>query len=666
MPSEITSIVQELIYETDTSSFEALDKAFGKQFSQIKDLQAEEKRLQDLISKANASDIAGKKALGIALDANKRKIDAITTSIAKQVDGSEKLTKSVKNLAVNTNGVGIAFANIVRDAPFGIIGIGNNITQVFDAGSIAFKQFRDQGLSAGQAFSKIGASFLTLNTALSLGVTLLTVFGKDLFSAGESAKEAEDKVKDLTEALDDYLKQLDEVNKIQRSNQFGITFGTSEADLQRELALMQARGARADAIAAQERRISTERQKSLVFQRDQLKVALDYAKAVKDAQLNGEALPARPGIAPEVLAIIKDLDPRQADAEIRKRYDLINNLIANEENNRNVITAKREKERQDQRTKDLEKERDEIEKHIKKVKDQYKDLDGIKLNTLTFEPDPAPLERIFVDPRNPVTEKQKEEKKIQDERKKAAIDAYNAVRDAAILALQQVYDYQLFLADREIALYQNRIQQATFFAERGNTELLRIESERLDKAQRKRDEIGKKQIQLNNLIATSEQVKNVAAAIGAVIQSAEGDPYTLALRVVAAAAAIAAATATVSAAVRASNTGFAEGGYTGDGGKYQPKGTVHAGEFVFNQEKTAKYKAAFEQIHAGVNPAIAFRPYAAMGSSMSMESTNKKLDGVIDAVSASQVNNKVVVSEAGIYAITERQQKLNRRRFSRG
>jgi lambda family phage tail tape measure protein len=35
-----------------------------------------------------------------------------------------------------------------------------------------------------------------------------------------------------------------------------------------------------------------------------------------------------------------------------------------------------------------------------------------------------------------------------------------------------------------------------------------------------------------------------------------------------------------------SGFGFAEGGYTGNGGKYQPKGVVHGGEFVFSQEAT--------------------------------------------------------------------------------
>ena len=34
--------------------------------------------------------------------------------------------------------------------------------------------------------------------------------------------------------------------------------------------------------------------------------------------------------------------------------------------------------------------------------------------------------------------------------------------------------------------------------------------------------------------------------------------------------------------------GFAGGGYTGDGDKYDPKGVVHGGEFVFNREATQR------------------------------------------------------------------------------
>lgn len=39
--------------------------------------------------------------------------------------------------------------------------------------------------------------------------------------------------------------------------------------------------------------------------------------------------------------------------------------------------------------------------------------------------------------------------------------------------------------------------------------------------------------------------------------------------------------------------GFASGGYTGDGGKYQPKGIVHGGEFVFTKSSTSKLGVGF-------------------------------------------------------------------------
>lgn len=42
---------------------------------------------------------------------------------------------------------------------------------------------------------------------------------------------------------------------------------------------------------------------------------------------------------------------------------------------------------------------------------------------------------------------------------------------------------------------------------------------------------------------------------------------------------------------------FATGGYTGPGGKYQPAGVVHAGEFVFDADTTRKNLPLFQAIH---------------------------------------------------------------------
>ncbi|HHT7508744.1 TPA: phage tail length tape measure family protein [Klebsiella quasipneumoniae subsp. similipneumoniae] len=52
-------------------------------------------------------------------------------------------------------------------------------------------------------------------------------------------------------------------------------------------------------------------------------------------------------------------------------------------------------------------------------------------------------------------------------------------------------------------------------------------------------------------------------------------------------ASIAAQTASIVSNIQAvSDVGFASGGYTGPGGKYQPAGIVHKGEYVFDQEST--------------------------------------------------------------------------------
>jgi lambda family phage tail tape measure protein len=71
----------------------------------------------------------------------------------------------------------------------------------------------------------------------------------------------------------------------------------------------------------------------------------------------------------------------------------------------------------------------------------------------------------------------------------------------------------------------------------------------------------------------------------------------------------AAATATLLglvAAARSAVAGFAEGGYTGDGGKYTPAGVVHKGEFVINKENTRKYRGILEQMNDGKFP-LAFQ-----------------------------------------------------------
>jgi hypothetical protein len=59
-----------------------------------------------------------------------------------------------------------------------------------------------------------------------------------------------------------------------------------------------------------------------------------------------------------------------------------------------------------------------------------------------------------------------------------------------------------------------------------------------------------------------------------------------------------AATQLVKSLLNSALASFAEGGYTGAGGKYEAAGVVHKGEFVHTQEVTREHRKLFEHLHA--------------------------------------------------------------------
>lgn len=92
--------------------------------------------------------------------------------------------------------------------------------------------------------------------------------------------------------------------------------------------------------------------------------------------------------------------------------------------------------------------------------------------------------------------------------------------------------------------------------------------------------VGKAAAIAQTIIETYKSATSAYAAMASI-------PYVgPALGAAAAAAAIAAGLANVAQIRSQSTTGYADGGYTGDGGKYQPAGIVHAGEFVIRKEVT--------------------------------------------------------------------------------
>jgi hypothetical protein len=234
-----------------------------------------------------------------------------------------------------------------------------------------------------------------------------------------------------------------------------------------------------------------------------------------------------------------------------------------------------------------------------------------------------------------------------------AVDAFMAGEQAKTEAL--------------IAEQEKRVERAKEFAEDGNTAMLEAEQERLEALEKKHREYAEKRKAINTILVASQQAVNVAQAIGAIVAAAaEGDPYTLAARVIAAVAALVAGVAAVSGAMKEGGDGYAEGGYTGDGARLAPAGTVHRGEYVMPQETVKRYGIeALEAIHYGRIPADVLTGkmmsvnYAGMlqthhqarsGNNYDMRRLESKFDMLLEAYN-NNGGTQLNIDENGIVAI---------------
>ncbi|PIT19970.1 phage tail length tape measure family protein [Snodgrassella communis] len=96
------------------------------------------------------------------------------------------------------------------------------------------------------------------------------------------------------------------------------------------------------------------------------------------------------------------------------------------------------------------------------------------------------------------------------------------------------------------------------------------------------ESVGKHSTAYRLMLATQKAfaIASSVIAIQNAIAQASAAPFPSNL---AAMATVAAETANIVSSIAAVSAGFSSGGYTGDGGKYEPAGIVHRGEFVLNQ-----------------------------------------------------------------------------------
>jgi hypothetical protein len=140
------------------------------------------------------------------------KVDGLNSGVAAATNGLDKLGKAaqkttpqVEKLTKATNrynSVGLDFARIVQDAPFGIIGVGNNITQLAQSFSGLGKVGDTVGTKLKIAFGQIFSSSNALILGVSVLTTAFTVLSqKGFFKSEEAAKSLDETLREYEQTL---------------------------------------------------------------------------------------------------------------------------------------------------------------------------------------------------------------------------------------------------------------------------------------------------------------------------------------------------------------------------------------------------------------------------------------------------------------------------------
>ena len=113
-------------------------------------------------------------------------------------------------------------------------------------------------------------------------------------------------------------------------------------------------------------------------------------------------------------------------------------------------------------------------------------------------------------------------------------------------------------------------------------EQLEAEKAARDKAEAEKKEAAKAQFAID----TALQASNLITSISSLYSSLAGLPFGIGVALATALSGVLLASFIASKSQAASAAGFADGGYTGDGQKYETAGTVHRGEWIIPKEKT--------------------------------------------------------------------------------
>lgn len=280
--------------------------------------------------------------------------------------------------------------------------------------------------------------------------------------------------------------------------------------------------------------------------------------------------------------------------------------------------------------------------------------------------------------KNVIEELLKEEKDKTKETLSSIENSYQSFANTIIGTFQRIYDAQIRLLDQEIAYRESKMSYAVELAERGNVELLNSEKERLEEAQKKREEVTNRQLALNAVMEASNSALALTEALLVVTNAGKtGDPYSTAARIAAAVAALAAGFGLVTNLIQASK-GFKDGVIDLDGPGTTKSDSIAArlskGESVMTANETRKYKPELLAIRNGdfdkkyipiqalINPYTMPVPIQSKNEYKSLE---KRLDNIAGLLENNGIYVHTGVTNGHIATIVESQRRFEQNRMTK-
>jgi hypothetical protein len=154
--------------------------------------------------------------------------------LGKSVEGTAPKIGKLSQATGNYNAVGVNFARLIQDLPYGIIGVGNNITALAES----FDQASNKGQSIGQVLGGIFSAGNLLTLGISAAVTAWTLYSQNTEKVVDINEKVSESYKELQEQIDQtvnvlstlkfvndiIVQQQDEVRKLNKDfNIFTLT-----------------------------------------------------------------------------------------------------------------------------------------------------------------------------------------------------------------------------------------------------------------------------------------------------------------------------------------------------------------------------------------------------------------------------------------------------------